>query len=199
MVDEAKNGAEEKEEAPKAEKSAKKKGGGLVKMIVIVVILVAALGGGYFVGQMLFFPAPTEENGDGNGSNGEPGGSPDDSREVVLFDPENPPGVLEFNQPFLIKMRSTRGILSGNVYLKLNLTLEVADAQTATDMAGSPVVMSRISDTVNTYVMGKYPEEVQAPAWPKLKDDLKRMINKQFPEIYHILRVNFREFVMQSR
>ena len=171
----------------------KKGGGGLVKIIIILVIVVAAVGGGYFAAQMFFFPPAEEEDPEAEQAQAEaePGQG--------LFDIENPPGVLEFTSPFLIRLRRAASMLRGEVYLKVSLTLEVASDEVREEMEGNSAVMSRISDTIISYLAGKYPEDVDTASWPRLKEELMGLINEQFPEAYHITRINFREFVVQAR
>jgi len=182
----------EGEEAPDEESEKPAKKGGLVKLVVAVVVIMAALIGGWFVGQMLLSggepAAPVQDDEDG-----EP------VQEVDLFDPENPPGVIEFSQPFLIRLNREEGVLQSDVYLKLNMTLEVADDEVQGEMEGNPAVMSRISDTVISFYANKFPYQVRAPNWEKLKEDLAREINSRFPERYHVNRINFREFLTQPR
>jgi len=197
MVDTSRDGsvAESEETVTEATDGAAKKGGGLVKIIVLVVIVVVALVGGWFGAQMFFFQPPPEEEVEEPVSNGAAAAETDSD----IYDPLNPPGVLEFSEPFLIRLRRAQSLLRGDVYLKINLTLEVASEETKVEMESNDAVMSRISDSIITFFANQYPEDVETSFWPKLKNGLKEMINAQFPESYWIKRVNFREFVVQSR
>ena len=171
----------------------KKGGGGLIKIIIILVIVVAAVGGGYVAAQMFFFPPAEEEDAEAEQAEAPTG---DDQS---IFDPENMPGALEFTTPFLIRLRRAASMLRGEVYLKVGLTLEVASEEIREEMEGNTAVMSRISDTIISYLASKYPEDVDAASWPRLKEELIAKINEQFPEAYHIRRISFREFVVQAR
>ncbi|HUX07349.1 MAG TPA: flagellar basal body-associated FliL family protein [Acidobacteriota bacterium] len=192
MVDEADDfQAAETEEA--SERAAGKKGGGLIKIVIVLVVIVVAVVAGWFVAQMIL-PPPAAD-----------GEQPAAVVEKVskplgdLYDPENPPGVLEFADPFLIRLRKPPGLMQNEVYLKVSLTLEVGSEEIREEMQANEAVMSRISDTIITFMASKFPEEIETPVWTKLKDDLLKMINNQFPEAYYVRRVNFREFVVQSR
>jgi flagellar basal body-associated protein FliL len=174
--------------------AAKKGGGGLVKIIILLVVVGIAAVAGWLVFPMVMPPpADTETDKQAEASAAEA------SAVEGLYDPENPPGVIEFADPFLIRLRKPPGLMRGEVYLKINLTLEVGSAEIQAEMESNEAVMSRISDTIITFLASKYPEEVETPAWSKLKEDMEVMINSQFPEKYHVKRVNFREFVVQSR
>jgi flagellar basal body-associated protein FliL len=175
--------------------AAKKGGGGLIKLIIILVILGIAAGAGWFALPMIMPAPPDKEAEEKANTVAKAEGGEDEG----LYNPENPPGVIEFAEPFLIRLRKPPGLMRGDVYLKVNLTLEVGSVEIQTEMASNEAVMSRISDTVITFLAGKFPEEVETPSWGKLKEDLQAMINSQFPEKYHIKRVNFREFVIQAR
>ncbi len=192
MVDKAENaqaGETDAEHAP----AGKKGGGGLIKIIIVLVVVGVAVVAGWFVAQMILSP-PVEDGGE------EVAPVEEVSKDLEgLYDPENPPGVLEFSDPFLIRLRKPPGLMHGDVYLKMSLTLEVGSEEIKAEMEANQAVMSRISDTIITFMASKFPEEIETPAWGKLKDDLQTMINNQFPEAYYVTRVNFREFVVQSR
>lgn len=184
---------EEEEEAPP--ETSEKKGGGIVKLVVIVVAVIALIVVGWLgwtFGQSMFFPS-------GDASEGEP------EEEIAVqssegeFDLENPPGVIEFDSAFLIKLRREEGIFKGDTYLKVNLTLEVASTEIQTEMNESSAVKSRISDIIITFFAGKYPDEIETSNWSRLKTELKSLINSQFPKEYRIQRINFREFIQQQK
>ncbi len=191
MVDDAENAQAAETDAEHA--SAEKKGGGLIKIIIVLVVVGVAVVAGWLVAQMILTP-PVEDVGEEATPVEEVSESLGD-----IYDPENPPGVLEFSDPFLIRLRKPPGLMHGDVYLKMSLTLEVASEEIKTEMEANQAVMSRISDTIITFMASKFPEEIETLAWGKLKDDLQTMINTQFPEAYYVTRVNFREFVVQSR
>jgi hypothetical protein len=65
-------------------------------------------------------------------------------------------------------------------------------------MEDDPVVMARLQDMINTFFANQYPQNVQVTQWPQLKENLKETINSEFPEIFHIQRINFRDFLIQA-
>jgi flagellar basal body-associated protein FliL len=115
-----------------------------------------------------------------------------------VYDPENKPGILEFDQPFTIKLKKKEGVLQGETYLKFALSLEVKDEETQTAMSEDPVIMARIKDKINTYFASQYPSNVAVSNWTQLKDNLKALINDEFPQDYKIVRINFHDFLIQT-
>lgn len=169
--------------------------GGISKILIIggiVLAVVCVLAGGVWLGYTLFFS-----------SGGLFAGGEEESQEseeaTEVFDPENPPGILDFTDAFLIRLHRDRGAMSPDVYLKLNIAMEVESAEVQAEMQNNQVIMSRISDTINTFLASKRPSEVENRNWAELKQELINRINEKFPEKYHIKRINFKSFLTQPR
>jgi len=190
MAEELEEKKELEEEESTEEEESK---GGFLKLLmtlVIVVVILGALAGGAWLGYTMFFTGGEAAAGAGND---------DGADEVELYDPENPPGVIEFGEPFLIRLRREEGIMRSDVYLKVNISLEVLDQETQQEMEKNKAIMSRISDTIISHLASKFPSEVENQKWSRLKSELMELINEQFPERYKIQRLNFKEFLTQPR
>ena len=172
--------------------SGKKKGLPIVPIIIVLVLL----GGGGAVGWFVVMPMlnpPVEEAAAAEEAVAEP-----EAAGPGTYDPENKPGILEFDQPFTIKLKKKEGVLQGETYLKFALSLEVKDEETQTAMRDDPVVMARIKDKINTYFSSQYPSSVAVSNWTQLKDNLRALINDEFPADYKIVRINFHDFLIQT-
>lgn len=183
--------------------SPKKKGGGLPLVpIIIVVVLLGVVGAvGYFV-VMPMLAGGGEEAEEANG--GQPAGK---QATVVqassegVYDPENKPGLIEFNDPILVKLRKVQGagLLEPDSYLQFTISLEVATPEIQEEMEGDPVVIARLKDTINTFFGKQLPDRIDVLNWSLIKQQLKDEINSMFPPQYHVKRVNFTKFLVQSK
>ena len=192
MADEPEKQTEAEGEKDDEESESK---GGLLRAIILLVILLAVLAilvGGVWLGYSMFFSGGEVAAGSGDSEN-------DEADEYDIFDPEKPPGILDFQNPFLVRLRKDESILSSDVYLKVDIALEVASKEAQDEMEKNPVIMTRINDTINTYLASKYPSEVENRNWSRLKKELIELINEQLPEKYHIKRMNFKGFLTQPR
>ncbi len=109
------------------------------------------------------------------------------------------PGVLNFSEPFLLRLRRRDSVLSGDAYLKIKLSFEVRSQEIQQEMESEPAVMSRIRDNIYTFFARQSSDELDSPNWPQLKQRLLNRINDQLPERYHLQLVHFEEFLIQPR
>ncbi len=173
-----------------------KKKGGLVKLIVVIVValffVVAALWGGMWVYQIL-------SSLFSGGESLEAVAGAEVAEETNPLNLDNPPGLLEFDMPFLIRLNRGESVLAGECYLKIKISFEVESEEIQGEMEEQLVVMSRIKDNVTTFFSSQFPSDVEASNWPLIKQQLLSRINSQLPEQYHLQRVNFEEFLVQPR
>lgn len=176
-----------------AESRKKKKGLPLIPIIIAVVVLAAIGAVVWFVVMPMFAPAAPVT--------GEEVKSEEQKKEEasssLLYDPLNQPGIIQFDEPFTIPLRKREGVLESTSYLRVNVSLEVADTDTQDKMVGDAVVMSRLKDTIISYFSGQYAQSVQVTNWPQLKQGLMDAINVQFQKDYHVKRINFQNYLIQ--
>lgn len=185
--------AEDKQDSIVSEssESGKKKGLPLVPIIIVLVLLVGGGAVGWFVVMPMLSPPVDAEAAAEEVAQDAPAGP-------GIYDPEHKPGILEFDQPFTIKLKKKEGVLQGETYLKFAISLEVVDEEVQAAMKDDPVVMARIKDKINTYFSSQYPSNVAVSNWVQLKENLQALINEEFPANYHIVRVNFHDFLLQT-
>ena len=183
------------EENESLEESTEKKKKGLpIIPIVIIVVLIVAIGAvGWFVVMPMLSGGGSEEQ---TAETDTPVEGVEQAASTV-YDPENKPGILEFRDPFTIKLRKRQGVLETETYLQFAVSLEVVSPEVQTEMEGDAVVMARIQDKINTFFASKYPSNVEVHNWPLLKEQLINELNDEFPEDYQILRINFHDFLLQ--
>ena len=189
--------SEEKGATGEPEDEQPKKKGGLVKLIVIIAVallfVVAALWGGMWVYQIL-----SSLFGGGEGLEEAVAGT-EAAEGINPLDLDNPPGLLVFDMPFLIRLNRGESVLAGECYLKIKVSFEVESEAIQGAMEGQLVVMSRIKDNITTFFSSQFPSDVEASNWPLVKQQLLSRINTQLPEQYQLQRVNFEEFLVQPR
>ena len=188
--------SEEKGATGEPEGEQPKKKGGLVKLIVIIAVallfVVAALWGGMWVYQIL---SSLFSGGEGL----EAVAGAEAAEGINPLDLDNPPGLLVFDMPFLIRLNRGESVLAGECYLKIKVSFEVESEAIQGAMEGQLVVMSRIKDNITTFFSSQFPSDVEASNWPLVKQQLLSRINTQLPEQYQLQRVNFEEFLVQPR
>lgn len=176
------------------ETKGKKKGLPLIPIIIVVVVLAAIGAVVWFVVMPMLAPPVEPVAGDAAAGTEE---KKDGAASSLVYDPENQPGIINFDEPFTIPLRKREGVLESVSYLRVNVSLEVSDVETQEKMVADPVVMARIKDTIIAFFSGQYAQSVQVTNWPQLKQGLMDAVNVQFMKEYHVKRVNFQNYLIQ--
>jgi flagellar basal body-associated protein FliL len=169
----------------------KKKGLPLIPILLVVVVLGGLGAVGWFVVLPMLSGETAEPAGESETTEQTPALGPN------VYDPENKPGILEFQEPFLIKLKKIEGVLQHEMYLKLSISLEVGSPEIQDEMMEDTVVMARISDIIITFFAEKTSNEVDSVRWPELKERLIEAVNSQVGPDYQVKRVNFHSFLIQ--
>lgn len=171
-----------------------KKGGLPIVPIAIAVVLIGVIGAvaWFVIMPMLSGGGEEAEMADAEGET-----AMVEMESDAVYDPEKQRGIIEFPDPFTVKLRRNEGVLETETYLLVSLSLEVESPEVQGEMTGDPAVMAIIEDVINTFFAGQYPQMLEPPQWPRLKEELKARINEKFSEDYRIQNVYFHDFLVQ--
>lgn len=181
----------------------KKKKGGLLKWIILLVVLLLLVGGGFaawkfFIQPKFFGPKPVAENATNATAEAPPPAATPAAQPEATPLPDSPevkartlaPGELVALDPFIVNLADA----SGKRYLKLSLSVEVADKPTVADLQK---VMPVVKDSILLLLSSKSYSDI---ATLEDKLHLKREIIMRLNQILggpKVVDLFFSDFVVQ--